>query len=142
MVYKNYDTHGQIAITGATVEANYYGEHDYLTFDPITDKDVSYLLSLDKLDLEQATKLYRMTVTIKVVDATYYSNIYVTNGTNDLILYCSNASQYSWLKEYNGQTITVEIAPCNWNSKAAFGACVLAVVNPDGTKVLNTLNFK
>ena len=134
--------HGQVCISNATVEANYYGNHDYLTFEPITGKNIEYLLGLDKLDVIETTNIYLMEVTIKVVDAAYYSNIYVTDGTNDLLLYCSNSSQYSWLKAYNGQTVTVEIAPCNWNSKAGFAGCVLAVVNEDGTKVLNTLNFK
>ena len=134
--------HGQIVISNATVEANYYGDNDYLTVDPILGKDIVYLRNLDKLDMIETTRLYQMEVTIKVVDAQYYSNIYVTDGTNDLILYCSSSSQYSWLKAYDGQTVTVEIAPCNWNSKANFAACVLAVVNEDGTKVLNTLNFK
>lgn len=134
--------HGQICISNATVEANYYGNNDYLTIEPIMGKDINYLLGLDKLDMSETTKLYQMDVTIKVVDAQYYSNIYVTDGENDLILYCSGSGQYSWLKAYNGQTVTVEIAPCNWNSKAGFAGCVLAVVNEDGTKVLNTLNFK
>ena len=134
--------HGQICISNATVEANYYGNNDYLTIEPIMGKDINYLLGLDKLDMSETTKLYQMDVTIKVVDAQYYSNIYVTDGENDLILYCSGSGQYSWLKAYNGQTVTVEIAPCNWNSKAGFAGCVLAVVNEDGTKVLNTFNFK
>ncbi len=134
--------HGQICISNATVEANYYGNNDYLTIEPIMDKDINYLLGLNKLDMSETTKLYQMEVTIKVVDAQFYSNIYVTDGENDLILYCSGSGQYSWLKAYNGQTVTVEIAPCNWNSKAAFAGCVLAVVNEDGSKVLNEFNFK
>ena len=142
MWHKSGYDHGQIVISDATVEANYYGEHDYLTFDPISDKDLTHLISLDKLDMSETTKLYRMTVSIKVVDSAYYSNIYVSNGDKDLILYCSSATQYNWLKAYDGQTVTVEIAPCNWNSKANFGACVLAVVNEDGTKELNSYNFK
>ena len=142
MWFKEGYTHGQLCISNATVEANYYGNHDYLTIDPIEGKDINYLASLDKNDIIQTTMLYTMEVTIKVVDAAYYSNIYITDGTTDIILYCSNANQYSWLKAYAGQTVTVEVAPCNWNSKANFAACVLAVVNKDGTKVLNTLNFK
>ena len=141
MWHKEGYTHGQIVISNATVEANYYGNHDYLTIDPITDKDVKYIYDLDELDMSETTKLYVITATIKVVDDGYSSNIYVSDGTTDLRLYCSSSSQYSWLKAYAGQTVTVEIAPCNWNSKSYYTGCVLAIVLEDGTKVLNTLNF-
>ena len=92
--------------------------------------------------MSETTKLYLITATVKVVDSYYYSNIYLTDGSTDLILYCSNASQYNWLKAFAGQEVTVELAPCNWNSKASFGACVLAVILEDGTKVYNDYNFK
>ena len=57
------------------------------------------------------------------------------------LLYSSSSSQYNWLKAYAGQTITVEVAPCNWNEKTSYRGCVLAVVNEDGSKIYNTLNF-
>ena len=76
-----------------------------------------------------------------VVDGGYSSNIYLTDGSTQVRLYCSSASQYSWLKQYAGQEVTVEIAACNWNSKNYYVGCVLAVINADGTKTLNTLNF-
>ena len=141
MWHKEGATHGQIVISNATVEANYYGEHDYLTIDPITDKDVKYIYDLDELDMSETTKLYVITATIVVEEGTYSSNIYVSDGTTKLRLYCSSSSQYSWLKAYAGQTVTVEIAPCNWNSKSYYTGCVLAVVNEDGSKVVNSLNF-
>ena len=59
----------------------------------------------------------------------------------ELLLYSSSASQYNFLKAYNGQTVTVEVAPCNWNSKGNYRGCVLAVRNADGTKICNELNF-
>lgn len=142
MWHKDDYTHGQIVISNATVEANYYGNHDYRTIAPIEGKDINYILGLDKLDMSETTKLYLITATVKVVDSYYYSNIYLTDGSTDLILYCSNASQYNWLKAFAGQEVTVELAPCNWNSKASFGACVLAVILEDGTKVYNDYNFK
>ena len=43
-------------------------------------------------------------------------------------------------KPYNGQEITVEVAPCNWNAKCYRG-CVLAVRLADGSKICNELNF-
>ena len=36
----------------------------------------------------------------------------------------------------------LEIALCNWNNKTYYTGCVLAVINEDGTKTVNTLNFK
>ena len=49
---------------------------------------------------------------------------------------------HSWLKVFAGQEVTVEIAPCNWNSKTDnYAGCVLAVRNADGSKTLNELNF-
>ena len=134
--------HGQIVISGATVAVNYYGDHDYLTFDPIEGKDIAYINGLDKTDLSEAMKLYVITATVKVVDEQFYSNIYLVDGNNELLLYASNSSQYSWLKAYVGQTVTVELAPCNWNSKAVYRGCVLSVILEDVTKDCNNYNFK
>ena len=136
----SYTTYGQDAIVAATIVANYYGEHAYSTDKAITGKTPSDINALDVTE-SHSTELYLMTATIKVVDTNYYSNIYISDGTTDLLLYCSSSSQYSWLKAYAGQTVTIEIAPCNWNEKTTYRGCVLAVVNDDGTKVLNTLNF-
>jgi hypothetical protein len=63
------------------------------------------------------------------------------DGSTSINLYCKNADQYKWLKDYAGQTITMEIAPCNWSSKSIYPGCVLAVIHEDGTKTVNTLNF-
>ena len=134
-------TFGQICVTNATVEANYYGNHDYLTITPITDKTLEYVYNLDEQDMSETTKLYVVTATVFVEETTYYTNIHLTNGTLNLRLYSSSASQYNWLKQFAGQEVTVELAVCNWNSKDYYTGCVLAVVLEDGTKVLNTLNF-
>ncbi len=135
-----YTTYGQDAIVNAVIVANYYGEHDYSTDKVITDKTLAEIAALDVTE-SHSTELYRLTVTIKVVDAQYYSNIYIVDGSTELLLYCSSASQYNWLKAYNGQTVVVEVAPCNWNEKTSYRGCVLAVVNADGSKVYNELNF-
>ena len=89
----------------------------------------------------ETTKVYVITGTIKVVETAYYSNIYISDGTIDLILYCSSSSQYSWLKAYDGQTVTIEYNTCDWNAKGLKG-CALAIVLEDGTKVYNKYNFK
>ena len=136
----SYTTYGQEAIVNAELVANFYGSHEYSNAKFITDKTLADIAALDATE-SHSTEVYLLTVTVKVVEAQYYSNIYVVDGNTELLLYCSSSNQYSWLKAYNGQTITVEIAPCNWNDKTNYRGCVLAVVNEDGTKVLNTLNF-
>ena len=131
---------GQANLDACTIIANNYGSHDYSTASFITDKDLAYVYNLDENE-DHGAEVYVLTATIVVEDSQYYSNIYVSDGTNKLRLYCSSASQYNWLKAYAGQTVTVEVAPCNWNAKNYYTGCVLAVVNADGTKTCNELNF-
>ena len=83
-----------------------------------------------------------MKVKILVEETAYYTNIYLTDGTTKVALYCSSAKQYNWLRAFEGQEITVEIAACNWNNKTYWRGCVLAVVHEDGTKTVNNLNFQ
>ena len=141
MWHKEGASYGQIVISNATVAANYYGTQDYLTIDPISDKTPEYFYNLDEQDMSETTKLYNLTVTIDVEETTYYTNIYIKSGETTIRLYCSSANQYNWLKQFAGETVTVEIAPCNWNSKSYYTGCVLAVVLEDGTKVMNTFNW-
>ena len=135
-----YTTYGQDAIVNATIIANYYGNHEYSTEKFITDKTLADIAALNATE-SHSTEVYLITATVKVVEAQFYSNIYLVDGETELLLYCSSASQYNWLKAYNGQTITLEVAPCNWNDKTSYRGCVLAVVLEDGSKIYNTLNF-
>ena len=136
----SYTTYGQDAIVSATIVANYYGNHAYSTEKFITDKTVKDIYDLDET-VSHSCSVYLITATVKVVDGGYSSNIYLTGDGVELRLYCSSASQYNWLKAYADQTVTVEVAPCNWNAKTYYTGCVLAVVNEDGSKVYNTLNW-
>ena len=136
----SYTTYGQDAIVSCQIVANYYGNHAYSTEKFITDKTLADIAKLDATE-SHSTEVYVLTVTVKVVDAQYYSNIYLIDGETELRLYCSSASQYNWLKAYNGQTVTIEVAPCNWNDKTNYAGCALAVVLEDGSKVYNTVNF-
>ena len=131
---------GQANLDACEILANNYGSHDYSTESFITDKDLKYVYDLNPNE-DHGAEVYVVTATVKVVDAQYYSNIYLVDGSTELLLYCASANQYSWLKAYNGQTVTVEVAPCNWNSKNCYRGCVLAVRNADGSKVCNELNF-
>ena len=107
----------------------------------MTGKSVTDLYGTPATD-DATTAVYIVTGSVKVVEADRYSNIYIVDGETELRLYCSNASQYNWLKTFDGQTVMLEIALCNWNNKTYYTGCVLAVINEDGTKTVNTLNFK
>ena len=82
-----------------------------------------------------------MTATVNYVDTGYYTKLNLTSGSTTINLYMSGAGQYSWMKDYYGQEVTLEIAPCNWNNKGYWVGCALAIRNADGTKIMNTLNF-
>ena len=66
--------------------------------------------------------------------------VYAKNGT-EFPLYMSGAGQYSFLDQFAGEEVTLEIALCNWNDKTdKYRGCILAVITDDG-KVYNELNF-
>ena len=132
---------GQLAVSNCTIVANYYGEHDYHTFDFITDKDLAYIYNLDENE-QYSDKVYVVKATVTVEESQYYTNIFLSGNGVSLRLYCSSASQYSFLKAFAGQEVTVEVAPCNWNNKTYYTGCVLSVTTADGTVVLNELNFQ
>ena len=140
MWHKEGATFGQTCISNATVEANYYGYQEYNTDFFITDKTLADFYALDEM-VDSTTDVYVLKATVEVVESAYYTNIKITSGSTSVNLYCSSANQYNWLKAYAGQEVTLELAPCNWNSKSYYAGCVLAVVLEDGTKVYNTLNF-
>ncbi len=140
MWHKEGATFGQTCISNATVEANYYGYQEYNTDFFITDKTLADFYALDEL-VDSTTDVYVLKATVEVVETAYYTNIKITSGSTSVNLYCSSANQYNWLKAYAGEEVTLELAPCNWNSKNYYAGCVLAVILEDGTKVCNTLNF-
>lgn len=136
------DGGGQICIDSATIVANNYGSHDYSTDSFITGKTIVEICSI--ADSAEATTAVYVTKVKMYVNVTAYSTtvqLQDPDGSSTyLLLYSGGKDQYKWLQAYNGQTVTVEVALCDWNAKGLKG-CVLAVVNEDGSKVLNTLNF-
>ncbi len=143
------DHSGQAAITSTVVVSNLYGDHDYSTASFDGEISVKDFYNLD-ITVDQTTSVYTMTayVVLYVGDRStniYLSNVstYDTSNTENVYvrLYSSSANQYAWLQAYAGQQVTVEINPCNWNNKNYYTGCVLSVINADGTKTLNTLNF-
>ena len=133
--------HGQTCITGATIQVNNYGKHEYSTKTFITDKTLTDVAALDITE-DYTTTVYVLKATVKVVESQYSTNIYLEDGNASVMYYCSGTStnQYRWLIDYAGQEVTLELAPCNWNSKSPYKVCVLAVHTADG-KVVNALNF-
>ncbi len=130
---------GQISIVSAEVVANYYGDHEYDTGTFITGKTLADLYALDAME-DHSAEVYIVKATVNLVENAYYTSIELKDGGTTLGLYCSGAGQYSFLKDFAGQEVEMEIAPCNWNDKKYYRGCVLAVYTEDG-KVLNELNF-
>ncbi len=131
---------GQTNLDACEILVNNYGSHDYSTTTFIEGKTAADFYALNVKE-DHGTEVYVITVTVEVVETAYYTNMKLTSGSTSISLYCSSASQYSFLKAYAGQEVTVEIAPCNWNDKSYYAGCVLAVRNADGTKTYNELNF-
>ena len=133
------DHAGQIAITETTVVANFYGNHEYDTSNFITDKTVADFYNLN-VNENHSTEVYVLKATVVLEGDQHSTKIKLTDGTNYITLYSSSADQYEFLKAFEGEEITVEIAACNWNNKGYYAGCVLAVITEDG-KVYNTLYF-
>ena len=131
---------GQTAITNCTVVSNYYGGNEYCTDFFVTDKTLADFYKLDA-SVDYSTTVFVLTATVDIVETNYYTKIQLKDGSTTVSLYCASANQYSFLKAYAGQEVTVEIAACNWNNKSFWAGCVLAVRLPDGTKDVNSLNF-
>ena len=131
---------GQTAITGATVEANYYGNHAYDTSNFVTGMTLADFHSLDA-SVDYSTTVFVVKATVVFNETPYYTNCHLTaEGVDKVTLYCSSGKQYGFLKQFAGQEVTLELAACNWNNKSFWAGCVLSVITEDG-KVINTLNF-
>lgn len=132
---------GQTCIVDAEILTNYYGENDYSTASFNNALTFAEFASL-KITEDQTTQVYMLEAKIEFVGSTYSSNAYLKDAQgHSVLLYCSKATdQYAFLKQFDGQTVTVEVVACNWNDKTQMRACVLSVITDDG-KILNTLNF-
>ena len=133
------ESHGQTCITNCEVVVNNYGKHEYSTATFVNNFTLAEFYNLDPKQ-DYSTKVYVLKATVNVVETAYYTRIELTSGSTTVTLYSSSANQYSWLKPYAGQELTMEVAPCNWNNKNYYVGCVLAVYTDNG-KVLNTSNF-
>ena len=128
------DEFGQSNITTAIIEQNNFGNHAY-SVAKFTEATVDELAALD-VTQDYTTNSYLVTCTVSVGKNT----VVLQGATETLTLYASGVSSYAWLSDYAGEnTVTLEVAMCNWNAKGYKG-CVLAVYTDDG-KILNTTNF-
>lgn len=132
-------TAGQTCIVQAVLLVNNYGNHEYST-KKFVDFSAEEFYALDST-VDYSTTVYVLTAKINYVDKGFYTTINLTAGSTTISLYMSGAGQYSWMEDYYGQEVTLEIAPCNWNDKTYWAGCVLAIRNEDGSKVMNTWVF-
>ena len=132
-------TDGQICINDAVLVQNNYGSHKYSTKSFITDKTVSDICALDG-DISHTTEVYVVTGTIRQESTAWSLNTYVGDGQNEFFLYSGGKNDYAWLTPYVGQTLTIELAVCDWNNKGNKG-CVLSITLADGTQIFHTTNF-
>ena len=133
------DTDGQICIHNAELVQNNYGSHSYSTASFITDKTISDVIALDG-DVSHTVEVYVVTGTVRQEVTNYSTNTYVGDGPDEIMLYAGGKDQYKWLTPYLDQTVTIELAVCDWNAKGNKG-CVLSITTEDGTQIFNTLNF-
>ena len=130
---------GQTCIKDAQVIVNNGGNHPYSTASFKGEITVEEFVKFDNT-VDHTTEVYTMKVTVDGTSNGYAYVLTNADGSASITLYASGKGQYSMLQDYVGQEITVEIAACDWNSKGYKG-CVLAIILPDGTKIINTLNF-
>ena len=132
--------HGQTAIVEAEILVNYYGKHEYSTAKFITDATIKQVYDLPALE-DHSTEVYVLTGTL-YIPSSDWETVSLTDANGNIIkFYHSSPRQYSFLAEYSGQEVTLEVAPCNWNNKEYWRGCILAIRLPDGTKIVNQLNF-
>lgn len=130
---------GQTCIEDAEILVNNKGNHEYSTAKFITDKTIADVTALSILE-DHTTSVYVLTGTLTFPGGYGQVSIKDANG-NKIGFYASSSSQYSYLEEYNGQEVVLEIAVCNWNGKTYWTGCAIAIRLADGTKIVNTLNF-
>ena len=131
---------GQSCLNNTKIITNNYGKHAYSDKSFITGKTLADLAAMNAAE-DHTTQVYVIKATVAVIESAYFTSIKITSNGTEMTLYSSSASQYNFLKEFANQEVTIELALCNWNCKGYKG-CVLSVINADGTKTVNNLNFQ
>ena len=131
---------GQTCIVNAEILVNYYGNHAYST-EKFVESTGKEFYALDA-NTDYSTTVFVIKAKVELISTNYYTSMkLIAEDGTEIGLYMSGAGQYSFLNDYTGQILEFEVAACNWNDKTYWRGCILAVRLPDGTKVLNTLNF-
>ena len=133
---------GQSVIADSKLVVNYYGNNTYSKESFITDKTLKEVYELDYTK-DFTTNVYVVKATILFEETPFYTSVKLQGEGMDktMSLYCSSGSQYSWLRDFAGKEVTIELAPCNWNGKSYYAGCVLSVTDGEKTAV-NGLNFQ
>ena len=134
---------GQIAIDSAEVLVNAYGENQIPTSVYKQGKTITALYNLDPLE-DHTTEVFKVQAKISFIDKGNYTTAVLVDPNDEsvsLSLYTTSASQYNFLKDYEGQVLTYNVAVCNWNGKNYYRGCIVSVETSEGTTIYNQLNF-
>lgn len=136
----------QSCILEAKLLLNEYGNHEYSTASFDNTKTLADLVGMSQ-NITSTTQVYTVKGQVELIDGGRFTNIKLTS-TNasgekvELLLYCSSANQYNWLKDFADKgEITMEIALCNYNNSKYYKGAVLSATGVDGVKIFNTLNY-
>ena len=132
--------YGQTCLKDAVLLVNNNGNHEYNDDYFVTGKTLADLVNLD-ITVDYTTSVYVVKANIEYIKTGYYTSLKLTYNGAEFPLYMSGAGQYSFLDQFAGEEVTLEIALCNWNDKTdKYRGCILSVITYDG-KVYNELNF-
>lgn len=137
------DKPGQTAILDAEVLVNYYGKQDYSTASFITDKALAELPigENNKANPKATENIYTLSGKLLFEGDGFSSKLYVVVDDTKLLMYTSSANQYNWLKEYENQTVKMDLALCNWNGQGVKGSILAIYDSQTNTRIVNSLNF-
>lgn len=135
---------GQTAILDATILVNYYGKQAYSTASFITDKSLAELPlgEENKANAKATENIYTLSGTLSFEGDGFSSKLYVVVGETKLLMYTSSANQYNWLRDYADQTVTMDLALCNWNGQGVKGSILAIYDATTNEKITNNLNFE
>ena len=134
---------GQIAVDSAEVLVNAYGENQIPTSVYKQGKTITALYNLDPLE-DHTTEVFKVKAKISFIDKGNYTTAVLVDPNDESVslgLYTTSASQYNFLKDYEGQVLTYNVAVCNWNGKNYYRGCIVSVETSEGTTIYNQLNF-
>ncbi len=134
---------GQIALDSAEVLVNAYGENKIPTSVYKLGETITSLYNLDPLE-DHTTEVFKVQAKISFIDKGNYTTVVLVDPNNEQVslgLYTSSSSQYNFLKDYDGQVLTYNVAVCNWNGKNYYRGCIVSVETSEGATIYNQLNF-